>query len=601
MPHELDTAPTPQAEYERRLESRGNAAKECRKRAAVVSNVRLVWFIAGVVCAWRVLGPTAAHPGWLVGAVLLFIALVAIHDRYLRRSERADRAVRLYESGRDRLAGLWMGKGEPGERFREPEHPYAADLDLFGEGSLFERLCVARTRVGEETLAEWLRAAATPETIAARQVAVAELAPNVDLREELSLVGSDVAAGTHPDELRRWGESEVEGGLRGLRIAAAFSSGSTAVALGGWLGGLFGPIPFEIMLVLQSLFAIAVRARVRRTIGGAEEPGRDLVLMAELLARLEEAEFRAPLLQEIQSLLAQGGAQAARRITRLRRALDMLDARRNQLFAPIGALFLWSTQWALSIEAWRAESGPHLGAWIEAIGDAEALLCLAGFAYENPHHTFPGIASGEPHFAATGLGHPLLQPDRSIPNDVTLGAGTQLMVVSGSNMSGKSTLLRTIGSNIVLALAGAPVAARSLVLTPFAIGASIRIQDSLLDGSSHFYAEIRRLKQIMQLTDGEAPVFFLVDEILHGTNSHDRGIGAEAVVRGLVERGAVGLVTTHDLALARVADALAPRAANVHFEDHLEDGVIAFDYCLRPGVVEKSNALELMRAVGLEV
>jgi DNA mismatch repair ATPase MutS len=214
---------------------------------------------------------------------------------------------------------------------------------------------------------------------------------------------------------------------------------------------------------------------------------------------------------------------------------------------------------------------------------------------------YPEIATGPPTFAGTGLQHPLLPQPRCVPNDVTLGSGIALLVVSGSNMSGKSTLLRTIGCNIVLALAGAPVAARSLALTPFAIGASIRIQDSLLDGSSHFYAEIRRLKQIMQLTEGESAVFFIVDEILHGTNSHDRGIGAEAVVRGLVSRGAVGLVTTHDLALAKVADALAPRAANVHFEDHLEDGAIAFDYRLREGVVEKSNALELMRAIGLEV
>jgi hypothetical protein len=601
MPAAPVSATAPEAEYERRLEIRRGEAGLWRRRAAIVSNLRLIWFVAGGVCAWWVLGPSAAHPAWLLGAIAGFVALIVVHDRYLRKSQRAERAVRLYESGCERLAGRWMGQGEAGERFLDADHLYAADLDLFGQGSLFERLCVARTRVGEATLAEWLSVPASTGEVGARQSAVAELAPDLDLREEFALVGSDVAAGMHPDALRAWGEGTVEGDLRPLRITAACSAGFTLVAIGGWLGGILGPIPLEVMLVLQSVFAIVVRGRVRRAIREAEEPCRDLVLMAELLARLEAPTFQAPLLQEIQSRLARSGTPAAQRIAQLRRQLEMLDARRNQLFAPIGALFLWSTQWALAVESWRAVSGPDLGSWIDAIGKAEALLCLAGFRYENPQYTFPEIASGAPRFDGQGLGHPLLQAQRCVTNDVALGGEMQLMVVSGSNMSGKSTLLRTIGINTVLALAGAPVSARSLSLTPFAIGASIRILDSLLDGSSQFYAEIRRLKQIMELTGGELPVLFVIDEILHGTNSHDRGIGAEAVVRGLVERGAVGLVTTHDLALARVADALAPRAVNVHFQDHLEDGAIAFDYRLRPGVVEKSNALELMRAVGLEV
>ena len=181
------------------------------------------------------------------------------------------------------------------------------------------------------------------------------------------------------------------------------------------------------------------------------------------------------------------------------------------------------------------------------------------------------------------------------------GGELRVLVVSGSNMSGKSTMLRTVGTNTVLGLAGAPVCARRLRLAPLAVGASIRIKDSIQEGTSRFYEEITRLRRITRITEGELPVLFLLDEILHGTNSHDRRIGAEAVVRGLVERGAVGLVTTHDLALAQVADALAPRGANVHFQDHLEDGRMVFDYRMQPGVVTRSNALALMRAIGLEV
>jgi DNA mismatch repair ATPase MutS len=188
-----------------------------------------------------------------------------------------------------------------------------------------------------------------------------------------------------------------------------------------------------------------------------------------------------------------------------------------------------------------------------------------------------------------------------VRNDVRFTEAERVLVVSGSNMSGKSTLLRTVGINAVLALAGAPVRAENLRIAPLVLGASIRITDSLKEGTSRFYAEITRLKQIVTLSGGPYPLMFLLDELLHGTNSHDRRIGAEAVIQGLVQRGAVGMLTTHDLALAHIADSLAPHAANVHFEDHIEEGRIAFDYHLRPGIVRKSNALELMRSIGLEV
>ncbi|MGH9835770.1 MAG: MutS-related protein, partial [Blastocatellia bacterium] len=231
----------------------------------------------------------------------------------------------------------------------------------------------------------------------------------------------------------------------------------------------------------------------------------------------------------------------------------------------------------------------------------EALGSLAGYAYEHPLDPFPELIEGEVCFDGEALGHPLIAESRSVRNDVRLDSQLQVLIVSGSNMSGKSTLMRTIGVNIALALAGAPVRAKSLRMSPLAIGASIHILDSLQSGASRFYAEIMRLRQIVELTKSDLPLLFLLDEILSGTNSHDRRIGAEAVVKGLVERGAIGLVTTHDLALTKIVETLGERAANVHFEDHLEDGRMVFDYKMRPGVVQRSNALELMRTVGLEV
>jgi DNA mismatch repair ATPase MutS len=279
----------------------------------------------------------------------------------------------------------------------------------------------------------------------------------------------------------------------------------------------------------------------------------------------------------------------------------LLESGKNQIFIPFAALVLWPVQVTLAIEAWRVKTREAIARWLEAMGEFEALCSLAGYAYEHPRDPFPEIVTEEVCFVGEELGHPLLPEARCVRNSVRLVQPLQALVVSGSNMSGKSTLLRTVGINAVLAFAGAPVRAQRLRLSPLVIGATLRIQDSLQEGSSRFYAEISRLSHLMALTKGPIALLFLLDEILHGTNSHDRQIGAEAIVRGLIERGAIGLVTTHDLALAKVAEALAPRAANVCFEDQWRNGKLAFDYRMRPGVVRKSNALALMRSVGLEV
>ena len=591
----------PHGEYTLRLRLRREAAARWRGLDRRISNLRLAVFAAIAVAAWFALGAKTLGIGWLAPPIAIFVTLLPIHDRVIRSRERANQAVAHYERALARLEHRWPGNGEPGEGFRDARHPNAEDLDLFGHGSLFELLCTARTRAGEQTLASWLREPADPDSIRARQAAVEELRQRIDLREDLALLGSDVRVGLHPEELRSWGSAQPILLSSGHRIAAALLASCTLAAILGGILGPSGPVPVLLMVAIEIVYAMPLRSRVRRVIGTVDAPGRDLDLFAELLARLEQERFQAPLLVELRAALDTQGVPPSRRIASLHRRIELLDARRNQLFLPIALLLLWTTQLALAIEHWRSICGPSLGRWIEAVGEFEALCALAGYAYEHPGHPFPEITDEESCFEARAIGHPLIPPAVCVRNDIQLGRELRVLVVSGSNMSGKSTLLRTMGANAVLAHAGAPVCATHLRLSPLAIGASIRIQDSLQEGTSHFYAEITRIRQVMELAEGPGSTLFLLDEIFHGTNSHDRGIGAEAVVRGLVERGAVGLVTTHDLALARIADALAPRAANVHFEDHLEDGKIAFDYRIRPGVVEKSNALELMRAVGLPV
>ena len=380
---------------------------------------------------------------------------------------------------------------------------------------------------------------------------------------------------------------------------------ATLLALGVWglgLGGHWSVIPFGVIVILARVYEWPLRrpvGRVRRDLDG---PLRDLGLLSLLLARVERETFHSPKLQEMQRSLGAGGDPASVRIARLQSLAGSLEAAKNQFFAPFAALLLWNTQYAFALEAWRAENGPSLRCWLDALGEWEALNALAGYAYEHPADPFPTLAEAGAVFAAQGLCHPLLPQAQAVPNDLTLDRErSALLIVSGSNMSGKSTLLRAVGVNAVLAFAGAPVRARALRLSPLSLGASLRTQDSLQGGISRFYAEILRLRQIVEVGQTPPPLLFLIDEILHGTNSHDRRQGTEAIARALVRQGSIGLITTHDLALAALADDSALCAVNVHFEDQMTEGKMTFDYHLRPGVVTGSNAIALMRAVGLDV
>jgi DNA mismatch repair ATPase MutS len=375
----------------------------------------------------------------------------------------------------------------------------------------------------------------------------------------------------------------------------------TLTAAAGWIWSGVGLIPLIAALTVQSGFALALRSRVSSVIAASQAPGHELVILSRLLSLIENETAQSERLVDLQAALTADGAPPSKRISELRRLLDLLDARKNQFFAPIGAILLWGTQVAIALEAWRARSGPGLQGWIDAAAESEALCALAGYAYENPDHIYPELIDTHPCFEGSGLGHPLISPLECVPNDLSLGGERKVLMMSGSNMSGKSTMLRTVGCATVLAMAGAPIKASQLRLSPMQVAASIRISDSLQQGISHFLAEVQRLGQVVNLTKGDWPVLFLLDEVLHGTNSHDRRIGAGALVRELLERTAIGIVTTHDLALAELASEEPGRVENVHFQDQIVDGRMVFDYRLRTGVVTHSNALELMRSVGLDV
>ncbi len=587
--------------YRERQKERAGEKREQERKVALISYARLATFAAGVALLWFVWERAPGSWPVLLAPMGLFAALLAVHLRHRDALTRVERAERFYLRGIDRLEGTWQGKGRSGEGFLDRDHPYARDLDLFGKGSLFELLDITVSPWGTKTLASWLKAPAALEVVRLRQQAVSELRPRIELRERVASEPADEGELSHPDALETWAGTPS---LLTSWVArgAAFALGAVTMSLAIlWLASRVDRVAFLISLLASASFALWFRPRASAVLTAAEAPSRDLSVLASLLHILENESFVSLHLVSLQGRLGSEGEPSSSRIRRLARLIEYFDARRNMLFAPVAALLLWGTQFAFAIEAWRRSSGREVPRWFSAVGELDALLALASYGFENPEDVFPEASSDTVLFEAEGLGHPLIPPDRLVRNDVSLGRAARLFVVSGSNMSGKSTLLRSVGVAAVLALAGAPVRARRLTLCRLQVAASIRIEDSLQDGISHFYAEILRLRRIMELTKGEVPVLFLLDEILQGTNSHDRRIGAEAVVRGLVERGAIGLITTHDLALSQLAETLPGRAVNVHFEDHIEDGKIRFDYRMREGVVKKSNALELMRGIGLEV
>jgi len=586
--------------YGERLTSWDRVIARGERRHLTISNLRLGAVFLAALVAWLGFGPALIAPGWALLPVALFLFLLVLHALILNEQDRARQARRYYERGVSRLDGTWVGTGSDGARFIDT-HPYARDLDLFGRGSLFQLIDTARTEAGEETLARWLSQGAAKGEIEARQEAVVELRDRLDFRETLAIRAGDVPV-SRTGALSRWAAASPIG----FRAIHARALAGCAVVTAALLVGVSATtLPSEILFVwlaTQSALAFAWRRRVARVIRGVDAAAYDLGLLTELLASIEQEPFTSARLRTLRETLVVGSIPPSRRIAQLQRYIAARDVNRNLFMKPFGLLLLAGSQAAVAIDRWHARHRADLARWLDVVGELEALSSFGTYAFEHPGDRFPSVAEAGPVFSAAHLAHPLIPESAGVGNDVALGKDApHLLIVSGSNMSGKSTLLRTIGANAVLGLAGAPVRASALTLSPLVLGATIRIEDSLQDGHSRFFTEILRIREIVAQARAGQPVLFLLDEILGGTNSHDRRIGAAAIVRALVNAGAIGAMTTHDLALTGLAGELGPLARNVHFDDQIVDGRMLFDYRMRDGIVECSNALELMRSVGLDV
>ena len=598
---ETQAESTPRVEYTRRHAARQETLRGLERWESLGGGLRVVTFLS-IPAAFYAAFTGGCSFLWGLAAVAGFLAAVVWHRRIVASLERARRAIDYYAKALARLDDRWVDMAPRGERHRRPEHPYAMDLDLFGRASLFQLVCAARTRMGEDSLAAWLLSPAEPEVIRSRHAAIDELRSQLDLREEIAVLDVSIHRELHPKKLLAWaiGPATLVDRLRpALAVVLAVAS---VAALVGWIGFGTGFGPVLAVAAVQGLLLLGMRRPIRELAEHIDSALGELNLLLQMLRIMERQRFASPRLQEIIARLQASGRLPSQRIARLARLVGHWETIwHNQFVLPIAFVLMLFVHVAYAIERWRVRYGRLVGEWLDAVGEFEALCSFSVYAYEHPEQPFPEIEEQDRCFEAEELGHPLIPAGRRVANDVALGHQRQLLLVSGSNMSGKSTLLRSVGINAVLALAGAPVCAKRLRISPQTVASVMRTTDSLEEGVSAFYAELKRLRAVFDLTGGRLPVLFLFDEILHGTNSQDRRAGAEAVIEGLLERGATGMATTHDLALAEIADKLKPRAANVHFEDQMTDGQMHFDYRLRPGVVPKGNGLVLMRLLGFDV
>ncbi|MEZ6062183.1 MAG: hypothetical protein R3C19_17730 [Planctomycetaceae bacterium] len=589
-------------EYDSRLRACQSQLDDLRRTDQRFVRFRLAAFALLVCTVFVCFGDESVSWWWILIPASVFTALVLIHAGTIRKLKRADAASEFYQHARQRLTSEWKTLPDTGQSFSDAAHSWSQDLDLFGQGSLFQKMNQCRTLPGRRRLASWMTTVPSVEVLRRRQRQAESLRNDLDLRERLAVI----------DEKGRWDAAEAV--LTGWIAESARPIPAWILSLSSLLGilgalvlllVLLALIPWTIVLlvlVLQAPLIWLTRAQIKSVAGVVDNVDSSLRQLSAMIREFEQHSFSEPSLQDLQRQFSVAGHSASAEIRHLSNLIAWLNnALRNQLFAPVAWMCGLLVVLTHRIETWRDRHGARVADWLEAAATLEALISVGAFNFDNSDFCLPNCDDSAPLFSAQQLGHPLLPREECVRNDVDLTVERPLLLISGSNMSGKSTLLRSIGINTVLAFCGSRTNAASLTTYPFQIGTAMRVSDSLQEGRSLFFSVVQRLKSVVDLTSETRPVLFLLDEILHGTNSHDRRHGAEAVIRTLVARGGLGLVTTHDLALTQIVDTMDGRAANMHFEDQIIDGSMSFDYQLRPGVVQRSNAIELMRMMGLDV
>ncbi len=595
----------PETTFQERQHHFSQAEQAAQRRYNRMAFGRLVWFLGSVGTVWLLitldqqLGAVAALLVGLTG----FLALLRKHQTIRRERDLNNRLTFINQDEAARLKRQYL-RPETGESFVDLTHPYTGDLDVFGKHSLFRLLNRTHTYEGQSRLATWLRSPATPDAVRLRQQAVAALQPQLDWRQQLeALAYVEPTTTESPAALVTWATAPgtpLPGYLNAVRFVFP------AVTLGLFVAWLVGYAPGLAVLLLLAVHGFVLSRTAERAKEVSEQTfaiSAALRAFQELFRHAESLEGQAVRLRVIREALITSGHSASAAIGQLARLTEGLNYRRNPYFVLIfGLATLWEVHYLFRLERWKQQHGLDLARWFDALGELEALNSLAGFAHAHPAYAIPNLVDGELSLAAIAVAHPLLPPDRSVANSLALTGSGQTVLITGSNMSGKSTFLRTVGANVVLALTGAVVCADAFACSPVRVFTSMRTQDSLEESTSSFYAELKRLQALIGLSKqvNATPVLYFLDEILKGTNSADRHRGAEALIRQLHRTTASGFVSTHDLELGQLTDA-TDFVRNYHFQSDLQDGELVFDYKLRDGICQSFNASQLMQAIGIEI
>jgi hypothetical protein len=604
---------SPDATYHERCDQFAQQREHYRWLGSLNANLNVVLVLAALAC----LGLELWRGGVLlfVAAVLFAVSFVAAYINLGRLNQfelRFHTLWKINDEGLRRLQRDWANLPLPQPPVTDPDHPYAADLDLLGHTSLQHLLGTPNTPVGQITVQDWLLHPALPSIALQRQAAAAELAPQIDFRDSLALSGRLMGA-TQPtyERFLEWAEDQL---WLAQRPWLVWLTRLLPVLVLGLLGiQLVGLIAYPLwlpVLAVNIALSMTLGRQANGIIDAVEERQRVFRSYADLFQLITTHTSAAPRLQQLQADLSAGGLRADQQMLRLARMMPLADIRQMMFFFLIQWLTLWNFHVVWLLERWQRTAGQHARAWLAALGEVEALAALAALRYDHPDWTFPAIRENQQAaFMASNLGHPLLPPGVCVGNDVTIGPPGTFLLVTGSNMSGKSTLLRAIGTNIVLAQMGGPVCASQMTIRPITLATVIRVQDSLEQGISYFMAELKRLKQVVDRAQqaqlqGESTLLFLLDEILHGTNTRERQIAVRQVVLHLLSQSATGAISTHDLSLAGTPE-ITRVSQPVHFTETFTRGAegltMQFDYKLHPGITASTNALKLLEIVGLPV
>jgi len=591
--------------YSRRQVNYQNDLKQAQNKSRTISTMRLATFLLALgFLGYGYYGPHQALMFFALPIFGAFIFLIIQHGHVKQRIDFLEKLVQINKMGQQRLEGEWTSFPEIGSAYINLRHPYSTDLNIFGQGSLFQYLNSTSSFRGEKILVDYLSSPGEFEDIKPRQEAVLDLASRLDFRQHFQAAGMDTFFKLQdPEEVTAWAEKGTfwrsSPGINAVLFLPLFTFALFALAA----VGLLPYWPALIMLALQAGVALLGERDAQHRFEKTDKAVRRITRYVDLMQRIEQENFKGSFLRAQKKKLFPGKQPASHHIKSLVRIADRNNLRFSSplIYFPLNIAIFWDLRTLKKLEEWRRNWGASIGEWFDAVGEIEALSALAGVCHDHPHWIFPKVKKAPPAFQATNLAHPLIPTKERVGNDLSLPRPGTIFVITGSNMSGKSTLLRTVGINLVLAYAGSPVCASEMTCSLMQIYSKMQIHDNLEERVSTFYAELKRMKMIIDAAQKKEPLIFLLDEIFRGTNSRDRIKATRTVTRQLYDLNTVGLITTHDLELGALEKEYPGFIKNYHFTDQIYNGRIHFDYRLKPGISQTANAVTLMKMIGIQV